>query len=240
VKKLVPAFFVLILSCALFAQSDIQVLKQVAPERYPPAAMAVRAHGDVMVSVDLNADGKVVEAKALVGHPLLREIAQLAAKQWEFSTSKDIRTRNVNLTFSFEIGGSRRIESSEKAEDIVLTTTFPSPFWVESIREILIPRLLLLPRENSVVKPAFCELHQQEMTIETQRANCYDGTGYVVSDLKTENLDFAGKYQEAAERFFPNAHAESFSRCGETTIDEFEIQYCPICRARRGEWLHDN
>lgn len=52
---------------------------------YPPAAKAVRASGKVNVQVAINEEGKIVEAVALSGHPLLRAAAVSAAKAASFS-----------------------------------------------------------------------------------------------------------------------------------------------------------
>ncbi|MGD9563232.1 MAG: TonB family protein [Pyrinomonadaceae bacterium] len=52
---------------------------------YPPAARAVRASGSVNVRVTVSEDGKVIEANAVSGHPLLRSAAVSAARSAEFS-----------------------------------------------------------------------------------------------------------------------------------------------------------
>jgi TonB family protein len=51
---------------------------------YPAQAMALRASGDVTVTVSLDADGKVVEAKATSGTSTLRPAAELAARRSKF------------------------------------------------------------------------------------------------------------------------------------------------------------
>jgi TonB family protein len=51
---------------------------------YPPAAMSLRATGDVMVNVTLDANGNVVDAKATSGVGLLRAAAETAAKRSKF------------------------------------------------------------------------------------------------------------------------------------------------------------
>ena len=55
---------------------------------YPAVARAAGAQGRVMVEVVVNEDGKVESAKALDGHPLLRQAAVDAARQWEFAPTK--------------------------------------------------------------------------------------------------------------------------------------------------------
>jgi TonB family protein len=51
---------------------------------YPAQAMALRASGDVTVNVRLDADGKVIEAKAASGIATLRGAAELAARHSKF------------------------------------------------------------------------------------------------------------------------------------------------------------
>ncbi len=52
---------------------------------YPPAARAVRAEGSVSVQVTIDEDGKVIEASAVSGHPLLRAAAVKSALDARFS-----------------------------------------------------------------------------------------------------------------------------------------------------------
>jgi len=52
---------------------------------YPPAAKAVGASGAVQVHVLIDETGNVVSAKAVNGHPLLRDAAERAAKSAKFT-----------------------------------------------------------------------------------------------------------------------------------------------------------
>jgi TonB family protein len=63
------------------------VLKKPQPE-YPPAARAARASGTVSVQVVVDENGDVTAARALSGHPLLRDSAQRAARRAKFSPTK--------------------------------------------------------------------------------------------------------------------------------------------------------
>jgi TonB family protein len=47
--------------------------------KYPAAALAVRAHGKVDVQIEIDENGKVISAKAVSGHPLLRSASETAA-----------------------------------------------------------------------------------------------------------------------------------------------------------------
>jgi TonB family protein len=52
---------------------------------YPPPARAVGAGGKVDVQVTIDENGSVVSAKAISGHPLLRNSAERAARSAKFS-----------------------------------------------------------------------------------------------------------------------------------------------------------
>lgn len=71
---------------------------------YPAAARAVKAHGEVIVALKLNPDGTVLSARALSGHPLLRELAVTAGKLSRFETVTDDAERadqEIRLSYVF-------------------------------------------------------------------------------------------------------------------------------------------
>jgi TonB family protein len=55
---------------------------------YPPLAKAARISGAVVVEVTLDEEGNVVAARALSGHPLLKDAAVSAAREWRFTPTK--------------------------------------------------------------------------------------------------------------------------------------------------------
>lgn len=65
-------------------KTDGKAFKFVTP-KYPPAARAVGASGEVKVQVTIDEDGNVVSAQGLNGHPLLKVAAEKAARQSKFS-----------------------------------------------------------------------------------------------------------------------------------------------------------
>lgn len=81
------------------------VITKVQP-RYPAKAKRVNASGPVDVQITISAEGRVIEAKATSGHPLLREAAEEAARQWVFKPAKlngvPVETQIV-LTFVFKV-----------------------------------------------------------------------------------------------------------------------------------------
>ena len=77
-----------------------ETVKHVAP-LYPPTARAVGASGEVVVAIKIDKDGVVTGAQAVSGHPLLRQIAAQAARQWLFSTDEAMPEREGKLVFVF-------------------------------------------------------------------------------------------------------------------------------------------
>lgn len=58
------------------------------PPVYPAVAKAAKAEGRVVVEVTVNESGRVESANAVEGHPLLRQAAVDAARQWEFAPTQ--------------------------------------------------------------------------------------------------------------------------------------------------------
>jgi len=77
-----------------------------AQPRYPVNAKRVRASGPVDVQITISEEGRVIEAKAISGHPLLRDAAVEAARQWVFKpailSGVPVKTEIV-LTFVFRV-----------------------------------------------------------------------------------------------------------------------------------------
>ena len=68
---------------------------------FPPAARAVRASGEVIVTVNINPDGKVLSAIANNGHPLLRRTAEAIAKKALFEPAEMETERTAELIYVF-------------------------------------------------------------------------------------------------------------------------------------------
>jgi TonB family protein len=79
--------------------------RKVAPA-YPPIAKAARAQGAVQVNVTIDENGNVTSADAVSGHPLLRDAAIEAAKQWQFKPTllggEAVKVQGL-LTFNFTV-----------------------------------------------------------------------------------------------------------------------------------------
>ncbi|MGI8813622.1 MAG: energy transducer TonB [Pyrinomonadaceae bacterium] len=85
------------------------ILKSIVP-KFPPAAQAVRASGLVIVAINIGSDGKVLSAKAISGHPLLRRAAEVASQQFLFESSTENAERTASLSFLFLIDDSEKKE----------------------------------------------------------------------------------------------------------------------------------
>lgn len=68
--------------------------------KYPPIAMAAHATGIVVTELLILESGEVICARALEGHPLLREATVRTALQWKFAAGSE--KRNGKVSFSFQ------------------------------------------------------------------------------------------------------------------------------------------
>lgn len=63
--------------------AERNVVSKINPQ-YPQMARIAHIQGDVIISGIINREGKIVEAKALSGHPILVQSALEAIKQWQY------------------------------------------------------------------------------------------------------------------------------------------------------------
>jgi protein TonB len=80
-------------------------IKKIHPP-YPPIAKAAHAQGAVQIQVLIGEDGRVISADVVSGHPLLREAALQAARQWVFRPTElsgvPVKVQGI-LTFNFTL-----------------------------------------------------------------------------------------------------------------------------------------
>ncbi len=85
---------------------------------YPELAKAAGAEGAVQVSITVNENGEVTTTEAVSGHPLLKEAALEAARQWKFKQTeldgKPVKVQGL-LTFNFTLEGGASKEARERA-----------------------------------------------------------------------------------------------------------------------------
>lgn len=81
-----------------------KALRRVEPP-YPQIALSAHVQGDVLVEVTVSESGNVVSARAVSGHPLLRQAAVNAANGWKFSPTilngKPVKVVGT-ITFAFK------------------------------------------------------------------------------------------------------------------------------------------
>lgn len=90
---------------------------RIATTAYPPMAKAAGIEGDVVVEIVVNESGDVARARAVSGHPLLRDSSVRAARASKFKpTVRNGEPVKVSgtLTYYFRIGTSRRSEDPKK------------------------------------------------------------------------------------------------------------------------------
>jgi TonB family protein len=88
-------------------------IRRVEPA-YPPLAKAAQVSGSVVVEVTIDEDGNVISARAISGHPLLKDAAVAAAREWKFAgTQIDGKPVKVvgTITFNFSLDSSKEIEA---------------------------------------------------------------------------------------------------------------------------------
>jgi len=97
-----------------------EAINKVEPA-FPPIAKAARASGAVKVEVTIDEAGKVVSARAVSGHPLLRDSAIAAARQWKFKpamiSGKTAKVVGV-LTFNFALDDGKKPATGEARSNL--------------------------------------------------------------------------------------------------------------------------
>jgi TonB family protein len=97
---------------------------------YPPIARAARASGPVQVQITISETGEVIEASVISGHPLLRESALQAARQWVFKPTElsgtPIKVKGI-LTFNFAL------DDKESAQGAVMKSATKYPTNTEKL-----------------------------------------------------------------------------------------------------------
>jgi len=101
---------------------------------YPVTAKAARATGAVQVQITINESGEVTNAQAISGHPMLRDGALEAARQWRFKptelSGKPVKAQGV-ITFNFDLS-----KDASSSETVSLT-----PLTEERIKQQLLAKL---------------------------------------------------------------------------------------------------
>jgi TonB family protein len=114
---------------------------------YPAVAKAAGVEGSVQVTISVNENGEVTNAQAVNGHPLLREAAVEAGRQWKFKQT-EVNGKTVpvqgTLTFNFTLAGGPSKEAREKAMDELKAAQVERVF-IESGNRMIAPGEMALP-----------------------------------------------------------------------------------------------
>jgi TonB family protein len=96
------AVALLLLQPSLVGRESAPKVKLAVAPKYPSLTLAGRVYGQVTIRVKISPSGDVNDANVIEGHPMLRESALLAARQWKFAQSK-IEERATTLKFNFVV-----------------------------------------------------------------------------------------------------------------------------------------
>lgn len=111
--KKVPAVFTVAFDFQLRRDSEEiepglfkpRLLHRVTPA-YPQTALKARLRGTVKVKVEIGADGHVIDARVIMGHPILNGPALRAVRQWKYEPYElpaDGKTVKVDETIRFDL-----------------------------------------------------------------------------------------------------------------------------------------
>ena len=109
IRGLALILFCLSITIVSYTQSFPTVKEFVTPP-YPPAAQAVGADGDVQIGVEVDRDGKVINASAISGHKLLIATARQVALKWTFSPGTG--GHFLTLRFRFRLSNSKKYSTA--------------------------------------------------------------------------------------------------------------------------------
>jgi len=92
-------WFGLLVGLTVVAPADDRKIKtQVAPA-YPEVMRRNHMGGTVKLQVTISPDGRVTEAKAVGGHPMLIGPATEAVKQWKYQPGSEQTTTVIEIRF---------------------------------------------------------------------------------------------------------------------------------------------
>jgi len=170
---------------------------------YPPLARAARISGSVVVEVTLDEDGKVISARAVSGHPLLKDAAVAAAREWTFEQTKLSGTPVKvigTITFHFAADEKAPLDDEsliEKLKNVIAIN--PSSHQPHQM-------LGLVYAENNRFKNAVEEFHEAVRLLEAAQET--DRTDQKIKALYLDSLGWAyfklGELEEA-ERYLSEA-----------------------------------
>ena len=137
-------------------------IKRVEPV-YPPLAKAAQVSGAVVVELTLDEEGNVIAARAISGHPLLKDSAVAAATEWKFNptTLSGVPVKVIGtITFNFTLNVTANLEllakevernpGSAEARYELGSAYYSSGRYQEAIKELM---------EATQIRPEFAQAH---------------------------------------------------------------------------------
>src|SRR5574341_712211 len=113
-------------------------IRKVQPP-YPPVAKAAKASGAVQVQILVSETGEVIEASVVSGHPLLRDAALQAARQWQFKptelSGRPVKVQGI-LTFNFTLVDDNPAPLVASARNIQKFTTNKEELGTQTIEGV--------------------------------------------------------------------------------------------------------
>ncbi|MGD0830570.1 MAG: energy transducer TonB [Terracidiphilus sp.] len=79
--------------------ADERAVRSRVPPVYPEIAKRMKITGAVHVSVTIDAEGKVTDAKTISGNRMLGAAAEDAVRRWRFESGTGTTTMEIELTF---------------------------------------------------------------------------------------------------------------------------------------------
>lgn len=102
VRLMQAAALALMVALALPARAEVRAVKARVQAVYPEIAKRMKITGDVKLTVTVNADGKVTDAKATSGNRMLSAAAEDAVKKWRFEPGAGATTEDVTISFAMD------------------------------------------------------------------------------------------------------------------------------------------
>ena len=112
------AFLYIVLGTMCAFGQDWTPKRIVAIADYVPLARQARIYGDVQVKCFLDADGSVLRAEVLSGHPLLREQARKNALLWKFQRTGPKASNTVTLNYQYRLEGELQDQARTGAHTV--------------------------------------------------------------------------------------------------------------------------
>jgi TonB family protein len=92
-------WFALLVGLSIIAPADDRKIKTQVTPAYPELMRRHRMGGTVKLRITINPDGRVTEAKAVGGHPMLIAPATEAVKQWKYEPGVEQTVTVIEIRF---------------------------------------------------------------------------------------------------------------------------------------------